>query len=408
MWNRYKSRGGVRINLVNDKIWTKDFIVIAIINFIVTTIFYLLMVTIGQYAMTNYSVSVSVAGIVAGIFILGSIGGRMISSRIMMSLGSRRTMFIGLIFLCITTATYLLPMTLEVLIVNRALQGLACGIAGTAVGTLVAQTLPESRKGEGIGYYSLSAIIATATGPFLGIMLAQMSEDFTLIFITNIVLSLLCLVIAVLITKQDKPQVIVRKGFAITDYIEVTILPLACIAMLAGFSYSGVMSFLAMYTTEIGLVEAGSYFFLVYALTIIATRPFSGKIFDQKGPNIIIYPSLVIFAFGMLTFSMAQTGFTLLLAALLIGIGFGNYNSVAQALAIKQVSYERLGVATSTYFIFFDLGLGLGPYILGLFEKQVGYRGVFLAMVVVIVMCLVLYHFLYGRKKVEFHKNVNA
>lgn len=366
------------------------------------------MVTIGQYAMTNYSVSVSVAGIVAGIFILGSIGGRMISSRIMMSLGSRRTMFIGLIFLCITTATYLLPMTLEVLIVNRALQGLACGIAGTAVGTLVAQTLPESRKGEGIGYYSLSAIIATATGPFLGIMLAQMSEDFTLIFITNIVLSLLCLVIAVLITKQEKPQVVVRKGFAITDYIEVTILPLACIALLAGFSYSGVMSFLAMFTTEIGLVEAGGYFFLVYALAIIVTRPFSGKIFDQKGPNIIIYPSLVIFAFGMLTFSMAQTGFTLLLAALLIGIGFGNYNSVAQALAIKQVTYERLGVATSTYFIFFDFGLGFGPYILGLFEKQVGYRGVFLAMVVVIVTCLILYHLLYGRKKVEFHKNVNA
>ncbi|MGM9943850.1 MAG: MFS transporter [Lysinibacillus sp.] len=389
-----------------EKIWTKDFIVIAIINFIVTTIFYLLMVTIGQYAMTNYQVSVSVAGIVTGIFIIGSIGGRIISTQIMLTFGSRRTMFIGLIFLCITTAAYLLPMSLWVLIVNRALQGLACGIAGTAVGTLVAQTLPQSRKGEGIGYYSLGAIIATAIGPFLGIVLSQLSKDFTLIFIVNVVLAFLCLVVGALLTKQDKPQAVTKKGFTVTDYIEVTILPLAIIALLAGFSYSGVMSFLSMYTIEIGLIQAGSYFFLIYAVTIIVTRPFSGKIFDRKGPNNIIYPSLVIFAAGMFVFSTAQTAGMLLLAALLIGLGFGNFNSVAQALAIKQVSYERLGLATSTYFIFFDFGLGFGPYFLGLLERQIGYRGVFLAMVGVIILCLVLYHILYGYKKMT--KEVNA
>jgi MFS family permease len=158
------------------------------------------------------------------------------------------------------------------------------------------------------------------------------------------------------------------------------------------------MSFLSFYSESINLVTAGSYFFLIYAIVILLSRPFTGRLMDTKGANIIVYPSLIIFAIGMTLFSQASSGIILLLAAALIGLGYGNFNSIAQALAIKVTPNHRLGLATSTYFIFYDFGLGVGPYLLGFLVPVFGYRHLFLSMVIVILISIVLYYFLHGRK----------
>lgn len=108
---------------------------------------------------------------------------------------------------------------------------------------------------------------------------------------------------------------------------------------------------------------------------------------------------------GMYAFSTATSTVVFLIAAAFIGIGYGNFNSVAQAIAIKVTPHERLGLATSTYFILYDLGLGVGPYFLGLFAPTIGYSAIFLSMIAVIFLSIVLYYFLYG--KYEEVKQVN-
>src|SRR5699024_5126401 len=123
---------------------------------------------------------------------------------------------------------------------------------------------------------------------------------------------------------------------------------------------------------EIGLVEAGGMFFLVYAVVILVTRPFTGKLMDVKGANSIAYPGIIIAAIGMFILSQATTSFVLLLAAVLIGLGYGNYQSCTQAVAIKVTPIERMGLANSTYFISLDFALGMGPLILGLIEPITG------------------------------------
>ncbi len=58
---------------------------------------------------------------------------------------------------------------------------------------------------------------------------------------------------------------------------------------------------------------------------------------------------------------------------------------------------HRIGVATSTYFIALDMGLGFGPYILGAIKEVVGYTSMFHVTVVVALLAFVAYYFLYGR-----------
>ena len=382
------------------KLWTKDFLIISLINFTITLIFFLLMVTIAGYAVDEFGASTSTAGLVSSIFIIGTLFGRLGGGRVIGEWGSKKTLFYGLLLFAVSTMLYFAAVNLPLLMVNRLLQGIALGLASTATGTIIAQILPPERRGEGIGYYSLSAILATAIGPFVGILLTQTFTDFRMIFAVDSVLAVICFMLYFIVSVPDAPKrAKVKTGFKLSNFIEMRAVPISLVALVIGFAYSGVMSFMTFYAKELDLVTAGSYFFIVYAIVVLMTRPFTGKLLDARGANIVVYPCLVIFTIGMYAFSSATSSFIFLVAAACIGIGYGNFNSVAQAIAIKVTPNERLGLATSTYFILYDLGLGVGPFFLGFFVPIMGYSGIFLAMVVVIMLSILLYHFLYGKQE---------
>ena len=389
---------------IKEPIWTKDFIIVSIINFVSILMFFLLMVTISSYAVDTYHVSTSIAGLVSSIFIIGSLIGRLGAGRLIGTIGPQKMLLIGLVLFFVTTTLYLMEWGVAYLLMIRLLQGIAVGTVGTATGTIIATILPVSRKGEGIGYFSLSAILATAIGPFVGMFMLKLENGFDTIFYTNTVLSLM-LLIAYFFVKISLPQMSqqneqqAKKLSFIEKFIEPKALPISFIALLIGFAYSGIMTFITFYAREINLVEAASYFFLAYAGVVIISRPFTGKLMDVRGPNMIIYPCLALFAVGMLLFSQASAGWMLLLAAVLIGFGYGNFNSIAQTIAVKVTEPHRFGLATSTYFIFFDLGLGVGPFIMGMIEPYTTYRIIFISMIPLILVCIPLYYFLVGRKQ---------
>lgn len=387
-----------------EPLWTRNFVMISLTNFLVTLIFYLLIVVIAGFAVDEFNASTSTAGLVSSIFIVGSLLGRLLTGRVITSIGSKRTFQIGLVAFFITTWAYFIATNLPILILIRLMHGIAVGIIGTTTGTLIAQIIPPTRRGEGIGYFSMSAVLATAIGPFIGILIMQNTESFTSIFTFNAILVVVCVLMyfTVNLNNIKAPAKAIEasneKGFKLSNYIEPKALPISIIVLFIGFAYSGVMSFLSFYSESINLVKAGSFFFLVYAITILCTRPITGPLMDRKGANLVSYPALVLFAIGMLLFSQATNSLVFLIAAGLIGIGYGNMNSIAQALAVKSTEPHRYGLATSTYFIFLDIGLGVGPFILGLVEPHTTYRMLFLAMVPIILVALVLYYFLVHKK----------
>jgi len=175
-----------------EKLWTKDFITASVINFLVFLTYFLLMVIIASYAVDKFHASTSIAGLVSGIFIIGALIGRLGTGRIIEDIGSKRVLIVGAIFFIITSALYFAAINLPLLIMIRLIHGIAYGVVSTATGTIVAQIIPNSRRGEGIGYYSMSAILAVALGPFMGIFLIQ-HVDFKMIFIVTSILAVISL-----------------------------------------------------------------------------------------------------------------------------------------------------------------------------------------------------------------------
>src|SRR5699024_3788806 len=382
-----------------EKLWTKEFISTSLVNFVLMLSMYLLLVTMAGYAMLRFDASTGMAGLVASIFIIGVLGGRLYAGRQIRKYGTKKMLMVGIMIFVVMSLFYFFDFGIYALLLVRIIQGAGLGLATTATGTIVSQVISPSRNGVGISYFSFSVVLSTAIGPLIGILLIE-AFNYTSIFIFSTTVGVLSLIMAwtiqVPVVEQQKEET-TKKGFRLGDYFEKRALPISFALFVVAFGYAGILSFISTFSEEIGLVEAGGMFFLVYAVVILVTRPFTGKLMDVKGANSIAYPGIIIAAIGMFILSQATTSFVLLLAAVLIGLGYGNYQSCTQAVAIKVTPIERMGLANSTYFISLDFALGMGPLILGLIEPITGYRGMYAILGGVILVGLVVYHFMHGR-----------
>ncbi len=392
----------------NQKLWTKDFIIVSSINFFLTFVFYLLIVIIAVYAVDEYGASTSQAGLVTGIFIVGTLIGRLFIGRYIDRIGRKKTLFIGLVLFIVTTLLYFVHAGITFLLINRFIHGITLGIASTATGTIVAQIIPPKRRGEGIGYFSMSATLATAIGPFIGLFMSQHTSYqviFGLCLVIGIIGLLTSFILYVPPIERQTNQTQEIKGLSIANYVELKALPIAFVTFAISLCYASVLSFINFYAIEIDLVTAASLFFLVYSIAILISRPFTGRLMDIKGANYVMYPAFFILALGMFLLSIAHNSVTLLISGALIGLGFGNMQSCTQAVAIKLTPAHRMGLATSTFYIFLDAGLGFGPYLLGFLVPFTGYSKLYSILSIVALASIFLYFFMHGKKETAGRKH---
>jgi MFS family permease len=387
---------------MSEKLWTRDFVTVSVINFLVFLVHLLLMVIIASYAVDKFHASTSMAGLVASVFIIGALIGRFATGRFIEDIGNKKVLMVGAVFFITTAVLYFTAVTLPLLIAVRLLHGIAHGISSTATGTIVAKIIPDGRRGEGIGYYGMSIILASALGPFMGILLIQY-VDFKVIFLVASLLALLVFLISFVVHEPiyklpDHHETKAVKRFHISSFFEAKAIPISIIALIIGFTGSIVIAFISLYSKEIHLEKAASIYFVVSAIATLVSRPLAGRLFDLRGENFVVYPCIFMYALGMLLFSQASHGVTLLLAGAIIGLGYGNFMSSAQTIAIKAVRPHRFGLATATYYVFLDLGISIGPYLLGSLIPFTGFRGLYLLMAALVFTTLPLYYFLHGSK----------
>ncbi len=385
-----------------NKLWTRSYILNNMTCFIINVSYYMLMVIMTDYAVSRLGASLSMAGFATGSFIVGALLARIFMGGQIERIGLKRSAYLGL-------AIFILGLILNFFISNiwllstvRIIQGIGFGIGSTTTGAIMAHMVPAARRGEGTSYYAMFVTLATAIGPYAG------SAFYKGNLFTDLVISTLLLVVALVCVRYvSVPELPTEKDNRTADsgsegwlsnFIEPKALPIAVITLLVSLGFAGILGFVSSYEKEIGLTEAGKYFFIVYAAFTLISRPFTGRLFDKRGANVVMYPAFFIFGIGLLLLSIASTGWELLLVAACMGLGFGTYMSCAQAIAIMLSPQNRMGVGTSTFFTFMDLGVGFGPSLMGLFIPSIGFSGLYVALAVIQFICAGLYLITTGRK----------
>lgn len=394
--------------MTKPKLWTPNFIRVSISNFFLFLVFYCLLVTLPIYAMQTLHSPASSAGLLVTVFLFAAVIIRPFTGQWIEPLGRRVTLILSLSIFFGAAILYFFPHGITGILVLRFLHGIGFGMATTATGTIVADVIPDSRRGEGMGYFTMSTNLAMVLGPFLGLTVYQNFGIFYL-FVMSSVFALLSLVtgfsivLPKILQKENRSH---KRTFSFASLFELSAIRISLVASLFAIVYSSILSFVSVYAKSIGLASAASLFFVVYAVVLVLSRPFTGKWFDLYGANKVMYPSILLFATGMVVLSISNSVQLFLLSAALIGLGWGTAFPFFQTIAIQKASPSRKGLATATFLSIFDTGIGVGSVVVG-FAVSFGFRSLYFYSTFVILLAMLGY-FIVTKKKVELQPNKEA
>jgi MFS family permease len=392
------------------KLFSRSLVTVSVSLLFFVISFFLLVVIMSAYAMDKFKVTPAEAGLVTSLFVVGSLASRFIFSRWIEKAGQKKMLCYGLIASLIITSLYFVANNILFLYGVRFLHGAAFGVVTSASATIAANLIPKERRGEGLAYFNLSPTLGNAIGPFLGMFIYQ-HGNFNIVFMVSgaaallsLMLGLFTMVPEIKLTSQQNEEL---KGFRLRNFLEPKAIPISLFLAVIIMSYASIVTFLTPYARQENLLESASFFFIVYSIVVFFTRPYVGRLYDRKGANLIIYPAIVVFAVGMLLVSQAYAGWTLLLAAALLGISCGSMNCLAQTIAVQSSPQHRLGLANSTYFVFYDIGVAVGPFLFGLLLPLASYRVMYAIFALVSLACMGLYYYLHGRKAAVLKKEIS-
>ncbi|MBN8207745.1 MFS transporter [Bacillus sp. NTK071] len=373
-------------NLSKEKIWTRDFIFICISNFFIFAGFQMTLPTLPLF-VNELGGSDQLIGFVVGIFTLSALLIRPWSGHVLESLGRRVVFLIGLLVFVISVGSYAFTGSLILLFLMRIVQGLGWGMSTTAVGTIATDLIPQKRRGEGMGYFGLAGNLAMAFGPALGLLIIAVF-DFTSMFLIAAAAGFISFVIAAFIRYKPANKTPVQKKK--WDVFEKSALMPSLLLFFITMVFGGIATFLPLYAEQLG-IDGIEWYFVVFALSLMAVRAFAGRIYDRKGHKAIFLPGALLILAAMIDLTLLSNQFMLLLAAFLFGVGFGSVQPALQAWAVNEAPLNRKGMANATFFSAFDLGVGLGAMFFGLIASKFGYADIYLTAGVSVIISMIIY-----------------
>src|SRR5699024_5193259 len=295
----------------------------------------------------------------------------------------------GLSVFVVSVGSYAFITSIVLLFIMRIAQGIGWGFSTTATGTIATDLIPPKRRGEGMGYFGLSGNLALAFGPALGLTLVDLisfSQLFLICSISGLVAFLLSSKIRYKRVEKSPHKTVTVKF----DIFEKTAVQPSVLLFFITVTFGGITSFLPLYATQKGIAGIESYF-LVYAIFLMLSRTFAGKIYDQKGHIYVFLPGTIMIFFAMLLLSWLPSTFGMLVAAGIYGLGFGSVQPALQAWAVDKAPDNRKGMANATFFSFFDLGVGLGAMGFGVLATLFGYHVIYLTAAGSVLLSISLY-----------------
>lgn len=203
-------------------------------------------------------------------------------------------------------------------------------------------------------------------GPLVGLKLLT-GHGSTVMFLSILAISLFSFICALGVRIRYKKAV--RKKFSFAGLFHMKAIPVSLAMFFVMVVYGALIVFVSIYALEKGFTNITS-FFLYFALSIMLSRFFLGKLFDKGYVLLLVTIGLTLIAAGMIWLGLAGSQVQFLLAGMVAGFGFGTLMPTGQAKVNNLVGRAERGAANSTYFVSYDLGIGVGALLVGFMSDK--------------------------------------
>jgi len=156
--------------------------------------------------------------------------------------------------------------------------------------------------------------------------------------------------------------------------------------------WGALTAFFPLYALDCGVANSG-LFFTAIAIMFILGRVLGGKILDLYSIKRVLPFLLAICVIAMILLAFSKDLPMFILVAVIWGIGNALFNPAMMAYILERAGSSK-GPAVGTYTLLSDLGLGLGPMIMGIIIRLSSYPIMFLSLALTGVINLIYFYFL--------------
>lgn len=377
------------IDPVLPKLWTRDFILMCLSNFLMFVAFYFLIPTLPVYLVERFHANKSQVGIILASYTLAALLIRPFTGVAVDSYGRKVIFLVFMAIFALLFNVYIIAGSLLLIFLLRFMHGFTWGVTTTASNTVIVDIIPAHRRGEGIGVFGLSFTVAMALGPFLGILISRTIE-YRLMFFVAFLIGLGGWILAMNV-RFPHYQPHKKSALKLANLFEKTSLPVSLILMLVNITYGGIISFIAIYGLETGIKDPSMYF-LVYAIAVSLTRFGSGKFFNLFGPEKLMIAGLLFMGAGFPVLALLKGSLGFHFSAVLMGLGGGVIMPTCQTMVNNMVPAQKRGAANSTLFTALDLGIGIGMVFVGFIAEMTSLTTAFIWCTTLFVLAGILYY----------------
>ncbi|MDR2611184.1 MAG: MFS transporter [Clostridiales Family XIII bacterium] len=357
------------------KLWTKDYIVLCAVNVLFSYGFSMMMPLLALYIVACGGDSKDV-GITSAGFTMAAILMRFVSPLILDKMNRKLLLALCTAISAGISLGYTFTDTVAGILLYRILMGFAFGIVSALCTTLAADILPDLRRGEGIGYFGMGNTLMSALSPVAALYLAE-HTGYPAAFVTACVGQLLCTVAVGFFRPPreviaPRPQKHAKAPPFVSRVFDKALLLHMILLVLFGLYRSSELNFLPLLAVEKGIKNFPVFYFCQTGVSFL-TRMVIGSLYDRKGAAYVMIPGGVMALIGIYLFSISNSLDVLLLAGAFNGMMLGAVQPGLQAWAIDCVAPERRSIASAAYFSYYDIGLGIGAFIMGYMARGNGY-----------------------------------
>jgi len=377
------------------KVLTRDFVFLFLAQFAFSFVFQSLIPTLPIYLSRLGSNEMEI-GVLIGIFFFCSLVLRPFVGKALLRTPEKKFMITGSLLYALASLAYLLAPPFWPLLIVRVFQGIGFAFFHTASFTLMANISPEAHRGQSLSYFALATSISGAIGPSVGIFLIN-HFSFTLLFLACSGLSFCSLFITYRLGSRlvaPLQESSIEGGFLFSRKA----LPTSVISSISLFVWGALTAFFPLYAISHGVANPG-LFFTTIAIVLILGRALGGKTLDLYSREKVILPCLFTYVISMLILTFSKTLPMFLLVAAIWGIGNAFLVPALLAYMLDRVG-SSVGPAMGTFTAISDLGLTLGPVIMGIIIQSTSYPIMFLCLALAGIINLNYFYF-FVRKKGE-------
>lgn len=248
----------------------------------------------------------------------------------------------------------------------RFLHGFSTGFKPTGTSAYVADIIPPTKRGEGMGILSFFSMTGMGIGNYVG---GEMMLHYTIevLFYSSAVVAISSVIVLLGMkeTLEDKrpfsPSLL---KINLGDIYEPTVLVPTMVMLLVTFSFGVAVSLAPDHSKALGVDNKG-LFFVYFTVTSLLARVGGGYFSDRLGRRSVLLLATLVIAAGSVYIGLANSPFHLFVGALLFGAGYGLSSPSIFAWATDLAPEKSRGRAFSTVFMALEIGIGMGAMLGG-------------------------------------------